>query len=48
MVPLKFLVPPAWKIALAEAATTQGLSVGALCRLVLGGFLRNRLNGSGA
>lgn len=47
-VKLTLRIPRSWNEALTEAATTQGLTVSALIRLVLGGFLRNRLGGAGA
>lgn len=43
MVALRVKIPRPWRDALHEAASTQGLTVSALVRLILGGFLRNRL-----
>lgn len=42
MVKISFLVPIAWRDELIEAAAAQAISMAALCRLVLRGFLRGR------
>lgn len=41
-------IPESWWLALNEAAEVQGLKVAQLVRMILGGFLRNRLNGGRA
>lgn len=48
MVKLTFLVPRSWREALNDAASAQGLTAASLLRLILGGFLRNRLPATGA
>lgn len=45
LVTLHVLIPRSWRDALAEAAGAHGISMAALCRLVLRGFLRERYNG---
>ena len=43
MVKVEFFVPPAWKSALVELAHRQRISVADLLRIMLRGFMRERL-----
>lgn len=46
-VALRVWVPRDWRDSLAESAGTQGISMSALIRIVLRGYLRERYNGEG-